>query len=84
MTIEGRAWEFRQRDYKLNVEGEQSAAEHGYIQGANDIVQRAVEWLRCVYLEQYLTTMCSGGYEKHIFLDKFFIDFEQAMKNNRV
>lgn len=43
MTIEERAWEFRQRDYKLNIEGEQSAAEHGYTKGATDMVQRAVE-----------------------------------------
>lgn len=43
-------------------------------------IQRAEEWLKGVFLEQYLNTTCSGGYETHVFDDKFFSEFKQAMK----
>lgn len=88
MTIKERAKHFAyeeegrfiMRDWTLDWE----VAENGYATGATEQqeidIQRAVEWLKGVFLEQYLTTMCSGGYETNVFNDKFFSDFKQAMK----
>lgn len=77
-TIEERAREFCKRDYQLNIEGEQSAAEDGYINGATEQqeidIQRAVEWLKD-NVDYYL-----DGEEGGIYTSSLVFDFEQAMK----
>lgn len=58
----------------------------GYTIGAKEQqdvdIRRAVEWMKEVFLEQYLNAVWSGAYEDHVFNDKFFSDFEQAMKGD--
>lgn len=76
MTIKERAFAFRQKDYKLNIEGEQSAAEHGYTVGAEDTIERATEWL-----QELLIAIYGDDTQK---IDKEIFAFRSKMKGEKI
>lgn len=70
MTIEERAHEFAYRNYDGFFTGREPAEESGYIAGATDMVQRAVEILKA-----------TGYFQDEEFREEVMIDqFVKAMK----